>query len=642
MSTRKCLIVCLLILVTSPLLFGADLYNVKVGSRDEAHTLALIGTDVILRLDESFLVLVEKGQRADLALSGLDYSLVRSDISRANLFLEKGLAQEFGATLPLVFEQGGLRLVEVTAQALTDRLLREQLAPLNPKSLPVTYRPEIPASARAAANFIPGLEELIDEVRQDSLEAYLDVLQGFYRRIAGQPSNQAARDWIKAKFESFGYTDVALDPFTAEVYLGLKTCYNVVAIKPGTTTPEYQVIVGAHFDGVVESPAADDNGSGTAGVLEIARVLANYENSSTLIFVTFDAEEWGLFGSYHYANEAFSRGDQILAMLNMDMIAHITNENDAKLFTGTQTLYAEVWAELADSLVGITGHLSGTSSGSDHHPFAQVGYPALFAHEYDFSTVYHSYQDSTTYMNFAYMTRMVKVTLATAYAISETDDWDFDGASNQLDNCPLVRNSTQDDADSDLRGDACDNCPLTYNPMQQDENGDGVGDHCDGLLHIHSYVLPPAVLDEPYSYQLRAVGGTVPYSWTRIGGDVPVSMTFQAPQGILSGTPSWPANYYFTVALEDAGEPALVDTMYGIRISVVTDFAFLCGDANTDYIVNITDGIFMIQYIFNFGPPPTPLAAGDLNCDLTANITDVVYLVQYIFNEGPIPCDLCP
>ncbi|MFH2054564.1 MAG: hypothetical protein ABIJ61_01285 [bacterium] len=69
---------------------------------------------------------------------------------------------------------------------------------------------------------------------------------------------------------------------------------------------------------------------------------------------------------------------------------------------------------------------------------------------------------------------------------------------------------------------------------------------------------------------------------------------------------------------------------------------YVCGDPNGDAVANITDAVFLIQYIFNFGPAPCPLIAGDSNCDAVANITDAVYLVQYIFAGGPAPCADCP
>lgn len=67
---------------------------------------------------------------------------------------------------------------------------------------------------------------------------------------------------------------------------------------------------------------------------------------------------------------------------------------------------------------------------------------------------------------------------------------------------------------------------------------------------------------------------------------------------------------------------------------------YLCGDANSDGIANITDVVYMIQYIFSGGPPPDPYLAGDINCDGLVNITDAVYLIQYIFGSGPPPCDI--
>lgn len=69
---------------------------------------------------------------------------------------------------------------------------------------------------------------------------------------------------------------------------------------------------------------------------------------------------------------------------------------------------------------------------------------------------------------------------------------------------------------------------------------------------------------------------------------------------------------------------------------------FLCGDVNDDDLVNITDAVYLIQWIFNGGPDPMPLESADVNCDTIGNITDAVYIIQWIFNGGPDPCDGCP
>ncbi|MFQ5453975.1 MAG: M28 family peptidase, partial [Candidatus Zixiibacteriota bacterium] len=177
-----------------------------------------------------------------------------------------------------------------------------------------------------------------------------------------------------------------------------------------------------HRDAVPDSPGADDDGSGTVAVMELARVLFDIETDMTIIFALFDAEEFGLYGSYHYAGDAFVRGDSIVYMLNMDMIAHYENNSQAKVYHGTQTGFSQLWIDLADSLTGInlTGYLYGSSGGSDHYPFSLYGWEVSFAHEYIFSTVYHSSQDSTTYVNYDYMTRMAKTSLATIYTVNAT------------------------------------------------------------------------------------------------------------------------------------------------------------------------------------------------------------------------------
>lgn len=64
-----------------------------------------------------------------------------------------------------------------------------------------------------------------------------------------------------------------------------------------------------------------------------------------------------------------------------------------------------------------------------------------------------------------------------------------------------------------------------------------------------------------------------------------------------------------------------------------------CGDANSDGTANVTDAVYIIQYIFAGGPPPSPISCGDANCDGIPNITDAVYLIQYIFAGGAPPCD---
>lgn len=632
----------LLYLLVSSTLYAASLYEVMVTSREEAVDLSACEVDALLAVDGGYLVLASGESETLLLNSGLSFRLVARNVEHENLALDQRLGASTIDKGALIYQQGSLRLLRINPDAAASLTTPGNLLPLSdfPASVKYVKSQQSPSAELGA---IGDLETLIDLVDLDSLQSYVNRLQAYYRRIAGRDSIYAARDWIASKFEEFGYDSVYLHGFLADVYGGEKPCYNVIAYKEGALYPDYQIIVGGHYDGVSSSPAADDNGSGTAGVLEIARALTTVETNCSFLFITFDAEEWGLFGSRAYATDAAARHDQILYMLNMDMIANIGNDSDAKVFHNTNRSFSQLWIDLADSLLDLTGHLSGNTSGSDHFPFSQKGYTVSFIHEYEFSSVYHSSLDSTTYMDFSYMKKMVQASLATVYFVSQTSDWDMDGTENDLDNCPFIANPAQEDYDEDLLGDSCDNCAFIANPQQEDEDGDGVGDHCDGNMHIHSYILPGGFVEQPYYCEFDAVGGTEPYYWSFLGGDLPPGITFNGDTaGTLTGTPTYAASYFFTLALHDAGVPAEVDTVYGVRLRIhPPPVESLCGDADGNGSVNLTDVVVLIAYIFGMGEPPSPLLVGDVDCNTVVNLSDAVYLVAYIFGAGLPPCDAC-
>jgi hypothetical protein len=172
------------------------------------------------------------------------------------------------------------------------------------------------------------------------------------------------------------------------------------------------------------------------------------------------------------------------------------------------------------------------------------------------------------------------------------DDSDQDSVIALYDNCPEIYNSGQADVDGDAVGDLCDNCVEDANPLQEDADGDGVGDSCD--------VCPG--FDDLADYD----GDTVPDSCDNCPED-------HNPDQLDSNDDGY----------GDACQP-------------------ICGDADGDEIVNISDAVYLISYIFGGGPAPDPLLAGDCDCDEIVNISDAVYLIAYIFGGGPEPCAECP
>lgn len=218
------------------------------------------------------------------------------------------------------------------------------------------------------------------------------------------------------------------------------------------------------------------------------------------------------------------------------------------------------------------------------------------------------------------------------------DDIDGDYVLNDDDNCPLIANESQSDSDDDGIGNSCDNCPSDYNEYQYDEDEDGIGDVCDeDRVYIQCCLdMPVAYLDEPFSYQFWAIGGTPPYIWTKYLGQLPMGTTLTS-DGVLSGIPTYQSEYVFRVIAEDqVGDR---DTML-ISIEVV-EAPVLCGDVNRSEGVDIDDVVYLINYIFAGGPAPDPSESGDVDCSGAVDIDDVVYLIAYIFSGGPEPCADC-
>jgi Peptidase family M28/PDZ domain/PA domain len=196
------------------------------------------------------------------------------------------------------------------------------------------------------------------------------------------------------KPHSFAVSGVVVG-VSVDVVHDSKTVHNVTAYIPGTTD-EY-VVIGAHYDhlglgdehslapsqiGTIH-PGADDNASGTAGVIELARWFSKQPKQQRgILFLAFAGEELGLLGSEYYVNHPILPLDKAVTMINMDMIGRIS---EGKIFvSGSGT--GSTFAKLLDSVDGVkppaglhpditekTGYGS-----SDHTSFTTKGVPVLF------------------------------------------------------------------------------------------------------------------------------------------------------------------------------------------------------------------------------------------------------------------------
>jgi hypothetical protein len=273
--------------------------------------------------------------------------------------------------------------------------------------------------------------ELTQAISSDSLESYVIWLEGMGTRFAMADNHRQVALNISAKFKMMGYANTRLDSFILDrVYEDIRYQqwqYNVIATLEGTTYPDSFCIVGAHYDDILMTgdpfsiaPGANDNASGVAATLEIARVLKknNFSSANSIEFIAFGAEEPGLYGSKAYVAEAARNSKKIRMMLNNDMIAYETSTNpsewivDIKDYDNSHNLReeAEKMCTLFTSLNFKNDNMYNRQG--DSYPFFQQGYMALFFFSNTMDPEYHSLDDRHVNCNYLYCSEIAKISCA--------------------------------------------------------------------------------------------------------------------------------------------------------------------------------------------------------------------------------------
>ncbi len=205
----------------------------------------------------------------------------------------------------------------------------------------------------------PQIEKMVKEVSADSLKSYISTLVGFGTRntLSTQTDPRrgigAARNWVLAKFNEFarqsgGRLTAFIDTVTlqpdgrrvdAPTLLG-----NVVATLKGTDPNDKRIfLISGHLDNMRsnvmdrtgDAPGADDDGSGTAAVMECVRVMSRQSFPATIIFVAVSGEEQGLLGASFMSEKAKKEGWNIEAVLNNDIMGS-NNSNETNIITNTR------------------------------------------------------------------------------------------------------------------------------------------------------------------------------------------------------------------------------------------------------------------------------------------------------------------
>ena len=171
---------------------------------------------------------------------------------------------------------------------------------------------------RLFAPIAPAVTAVVSDASVGRIFGYEKALFDFDSKHITRPGNRLASAYLADTYKSFGYQP-QMQWFSPTDAAGGQTA-NVVATLQGTVNPELVYVVSSHYDSVAIGPGADDDSSGTAALLETARLLSRHPQPSTIVFASFSGEEAGLLGSREFVRRAVADKVQVVGALNNDMI----------------------------------------------------------------------------------------------------------------------------------------------------------------------------------------------------------------------------------------------------------------------------------------------------------------------------------
>lgn len=234
----------------------------------------------------------------------------------------------------------------------------------------------------------------------DPVRWYLDVgtLTNWNRHVSSVDV-VSARDWIKGEFDELKPTSSTLQKFNV---MG-RDAWNVIANFDAGPGRDIYIICG-HYDAISErpseaAPGAEDNATGAAGVLELARVFSAARKNASLVFVAFSGEEQGLVGSKAFVRSLdSSTRSRIKGVLNMDMIGYSKDDSEDVLLESSSRFKSLVdhFAAAASLIDGLNYFITYNPYGSDHMPFIDAGIPAILTIDNDWGDYpsYHRTSDT--------------------------------------------------------------------------------------------------------------------------------------------------------------------------------------------------------------------------------------------------------
>jgi len=304
----------------------------------------------------------------------------------------------------------------------------------------------------------PSVESLVGQVKTSNLKHTVEKLASYHTRNTSSKELFEAADWIKSQYEAIPGIKVELMHYEIQASRRVpadKEVVEVIARLPGDD--DHLVLVGGHFDSInmvpdpqtkalpdpltTRAPGANDDGSGTALALEMARIMAQRHWKHTLVFCAFSGEEEGLLGSGAMAARAKSEGWKLDAVLSNDMVGnssdkegdrerHVvrvfsdppdpTKKNPQNSRELARFIEWETRGKVDGGRVKLVLRRDRFGRGGDHTPFSQAGFDAVrYTDSIEEYSRQHTPFDLPESMDFAYLTRNVKLNMIPMAALAD-------------------------------------------------------------------------------------------------------------------------------------------------------------------------------------------------------------------------------
>ncbi|MBR9845003.1 MAG: M28 family peptidase [Algicola sp.] len=175
-----------------------------------------------------------------------------------------------------------------------------------------------------AQTFNSFYSSIVENTSQANLLNDLTTFESFGVKNVGSTRLTDAENWITSRYQSLGYTDIVLQPFSYSA----GTSNNIIITKTGTVYPNTFLIIDAHYD-TINGPGTNDNGSGTVLIMELARLLKDIDTEYSIKFIHFSGEEDGLVGSNYYVNTTvIPQNLDIRLVFNIDEVGGLAGTNN--------------------------------------------------------------------------------------------------------------------------------------------------------------------------------------------------------------------------------------------------------------------------------------------------------------------------